>query len=178
MANVSTAKPKVGGAVYVGATTATLPTDTTTALTGFTSLGYISDAGLTNDGSISVDNIKAWGGDIVMTTQTEKVDTFQFALLESLNINVLQEIYGSENVTGSLADGIKIAVNSDAHPARAWAIDMALVDDSAKRITIPNGMITAIDSITYSDSEAIAYNITVTALPDASGNTHYEYIKA
>ena len=39
MATVTAAKPKTGGALHVGATTATLPTTTDATLTGFTSLG-------------------------------------------------------------------------------------------------------------------------------------------
>ena len=31
--------------------------------------------------------------------------------------------------------------------------------------------------MTYADGEAIGYEITVTAFPNSSGVTHYEYIK-
>ena len=55
--NVTTGKPKVGGAIYKGALTATLPTDATTALTGFTSLGYCSEDGLTNSPTRTVDTV-------------------------------------------------------------------------------------------------------------------------
>ena len=48
-AYVSTGKPKVGGAVYAGATNLTLPTNATSDLpSGFTCLGYCSEDGLTN----------------------------------------------------------------------------------------------------------------------------------
>lgn len=176
--NVSTGKPKVGGAVYAGATTATLPTAADSALTGFTCLGYCSEDGLVNSTDIDSDTVKAWGGDTVLTLQTGKVDSFQFTLIESLNADVLKEVYGASSVTGSaLATGISVAVSSKALEARAWVIDMILKGNVLKRVVIPNGTITDIGDIEYKDDDAIGYQITITAVADTSGNSHYEYLK-
>lgn len=178
VANVTAAKPAVGGAVYVAATSATMPTDATTALgTGFTSMGYCSEDGVTNSNSPESDTTKAWGGDVVLTTMTGKEDTFSFTLIEGLNVDVLKLVYGDSNVTGTLATGITVNATADEMEAHAFVIDMVLKDAAVKRVVIPNGVITEVGEVTYKENELVGYEITVTALPDSSGCTHKEYIK-
>lgn len=176
--NVSAGKPALNGAVYRAASGTTLPTDATTALSAdFKCLGYCGEDGLVNSNSPSTTDIKAWGGDTVLTIQEEKTDTFQVTLLEVLNADVLKAVYGSTNVSGTLSTGVTITANAKEAEEGVWAVDMLLNSSTVKRIVIPKGKITEVGDITYSDSDPIGYEVTITALPDASGNTHYEYIK-
>lgn len=174
--NVTTAKPKIDGAIYSAPKGTTLPTDAKTALdAAFKPLGYVSEDGLTNSNSPSSDSIKAWGGDTVATVQTEKEDTFSYTLIEALNINVLKEVYGDDNVTGTLETGITVKANSKELLEHPVVIDMTLRDGVFKRIVIPYGKVSELGDISYTDSDAVRFELTLSALPDTTGNTHYDY---
>lgn len=177
-ANVTTGKPKTGGAIYVAPIGTTLPTDTTSVLDdAFKALGYVSEDGLTNSNSPESDKIKAWGGDTVLDMQTAKEDEFSFTLIEAMNEDVLKVVYGADNVTGTISAGLTITANSKDLEEHAWVIDMILKGGIAKRLVIPSGKVTEIGDIVYSDGDAVGYELTVSAVPDTEGNTHYEYIK-
>lgn len=175
--NVSAAKPAVGGAVSVAPVGTALPEDATTQLNvAFKSLGYCSDDGLTNANSPETDEQNAWGGAVVLTLQTSKSDTFQFKLIESLNVDVLKTVYGADNVTGNLESGLEIAASNDEPEQYSWCIDMILKGGILKRIVIPCAAITEIGDITYKDDEATGYECTISAVPDENQKTHYEYL--
>lgn len=175
--NVSAAKPKTTGAVFAAPLGTALPTDAVTALAAaYMPLGYVSKDGVTNTNSPSSESVKAWGGDTVLDGQTDKPDTFKLTLIEALSVNVLKFVYGDKNVTGTLKDGIVVTANRDEAVQRVLVIDMIL-KDAVKRIVIPRAKITEVDEIIYKDGAAIGYGTKLSAYPDTSGSTHYEYIK-
>lgn len=176
--NVTTGKPNISGAVYVAPIGTTLPTDATTALdNAFVCLGYVSEDGLENNNEMDVSAIKAWGGMIVYRSLNELDDNFALTLIESENVDVLKAVYGDANVTTDADGNVTINVKADDPEEHVWVFELALRNNRAKRIVIPDGAVTARETITYNDSDAVGYGITVSAYPDASGNTHKEYLE-
>lgn len=174
-ANVTAGKPKIGGAVFAAPLGATLPTSVNDALTGFTCLGYVSDAGVANDNSPTSQSIKAWGGDTVLNLQTDRPDTFKLTLLETMEVEVKKIVYGDSNVTESNGE-IVVKATAEELEGHAFVIDQALKDGAKQRIVIPEGRISALDTITYADNSAVGYGITINDIPDENGVYHYEYL--
>lgn len=179
---VSTGKPKTGGAVSVAPVGTTLPTDPFADLdVAFSGLGYISEEGMTHAEARENQDIKAWGGDIVDSTQTSKDDTFSGTFLEIMNINVQKLVHGDDNVEEKETEGAEkkaymaVKANAEELGEKAFVVDMILKGGIPKRLVIPKGKVTEVGEVTYVDNEPIGYPVTIKALPDEQGNTHYEY---
>lgn len=157
----SSANVKVGttGKIYVGPVGTTLPTaHSTTPAAGFTELGYISDAGVTEAMATTTNKIRAWqNADVVREVQTEHDLTFKFACLET-NATVLATFYGNYT-TGD------IEINGLQPVAQEWVLDVIDGVDVI-RVVIPYGQITDRGDVQYVNADAVMYDMTVTAYPD------------
>lgn len=179
VANVTAGKPKVSGHVFRAPIGTAIPTDAVTALNqAFVDLGYISEDGLTNANSPETETILAWGGTPVLHTTTSKDDTFTATFISSMNPEVLKMVYGDENVTGTdVATGITVAANAKDLTDYIYVIEMIAKGNVAHRVVLPSAKPTEIGEISYTDSEAVGYEVTLGCTADASGNTHYEYFQ-
>lgn len=176
--NVTAGKPNTTGAVYRAPLGTTIPTNATSDLdAAFVCLGFCSDDGVTNSGEMESENIKAWGGQNVLTTSSSTDDSFTFKLIEALNKDVLKFIYGSANVTGELTqgNGIAVGVKGYSQDDSIIVIDMVMRNNAVRRIVIPSATISEVGEIAYTDSEAVGYEVTLACAADSLGNTHYEY---
>lgn len=175
---VTASKPKIGGAVWRALAGATLPTTAVTELgNSYANLGYISSDGVKNTTEITSENVKAWGGDVVLSAENGKVDTFQLKFIETTNVDVLKAVYVDDNVDGTIDAGITVRANSKEHTEDIFVIDTILKGGAIRRLVIPRGKITAIGEIQYVDNVPVGYDATITALPYETweGDTHREY---
>lgn len=175
-ANVSAGKPKVSGAIFRAPIGTTLPTTAVAALDeAFVNLGFVSEDGVTNSDKNSAKVIKDWSGVTVATINEGKEDSFKFKLLEVMNVEAKKLTYGDANVSGTLSTGITVKSNAADPDEYVYVIDMELNGGYAHRIVIPKGTVTEVGDKEYKSGDLIAYDITLSAVQDASGNTHYEY---
>ena len=179
VSNVTAGKPEPTGAIFRAPVGTTLPTSTETELdtTVWKCLGFCSDDGIKNSGEMDSENIKAWGGQTVLTTSTSTDDKFHFKLIEALNEEVKKFIYGNANVSGSLADGIAVEVSGYSQEDSSIVIDMIMRNNTKHRIVIPSATIAEVGEIAYVDNDAVGYDITLSCATDSDGKTHYEYTK-
>ena len=102
--------------------------------------------------------------------QTDFSTTYSFTFLETLNSDVLKTVYGDSNVTTTPATASKgtlhvVKVNADVLPHKSFVFEVK--DGDAKiRIHVPDGQVTEVGEVTYSDGEVIGYQVTVEAYRD------------
>jgi hypothetical protein len=151
----------ITGKVYSGATSATAPTTSTSTLTGFTELGYVSADGVSFTIDKSTNQIRAWqNADLVRELITEGTVTYSFMLLETTQ-EVVELYFGAAMVDG------KIEINpASTGGKKSFVIDVV---DGAKAIRhyIPSGEVMSVEAQTIQNGEAIAYGVTITAYANA-----------
>lgn len=175
-ANVTAGKPKESGGVYRAPLGSTLPTNASAALdAAFQGLGFVTDAGMTQRYNYQSTEIKDWGGATILTTEEGLTDTYQFVLAEALNVEVLKTFFGDDNVEGTLATGITVKGNSKSIPAACYVFELAISGGGYRRIVLPNAKPSTRADVQYVGNNVVGYGITLTCMPGAQGDTHYEY---
>jgi len=173
--NVHTGRPNVGGAIFTAAAGTPVPADATSPLpNAFVELGYASEEGITNTIETETNAVNAWGGDEVLNEITNRSEGFNFKLIET-STETLKEVYGAQNVSVG-ADGTAVLHNASALPERVHVYEILMGSGQVKRIVVPRVKTTELGDVVYNGSDPIGYELTLAALPDADGNTAYEYI--
>lgn len=166
--NIAIVRPVVNGAAWVADSTASTPTGASEALTGYQSLGWLTEDGITMTVNKETEDLKGFGGDTAVTLQTSHDVEFVFKPME-WNDTVAKELFGT---TATAAAAI---VNADELPTRKYVFDMRGRGNTLVRVVVPNCQLTNMGEFAFKHNEPMAAEFTLKALPDAQGNKVYIY---
>lgn len=177
VAAVSTTKGVSGGYFFSAPSTATIPTDYTTALTAdFVNLGFIADDGVTESIETDAENITDMNGDTVYTAQSSRTETITAKLIE-VKEAALKEIYGQSMVTTTTNGDLTVKHGSHSDSERIYVLELVLRDGRRWRQVVPKGQVTEVGELTLASGEVAGREITITCNVDANGISVYDYIQ-
>ena len=173
------APAKASGAIFTAPLCKAYPTDPYTAFGPlFGERGYVSKEGVTESIDSKESKVIAWGGDAVATLTEEHSVSYKFTFLDTSK-EVLAEVYGADQViTHAGANGkpgfTEARLTSLSPNPKVWAFRV-LSQGRVMNVVIPNGQITKRGDVKYVHTDAIAYEVEVTAYPDDNGVKAYKY---
>jgi len=150
----------------------TIPTEAVDA-------GYVSEDGLELTIDRSTNDIKDWSGTVVKKILETFKGELKWTQLET-NEQSLKNFAGEGNVeitraTSSTGTRTTVKIKADELPHKSWYFKMK--DGNAKiLIFVPDGQVTATDTIKFSATDAIKWPVTLTCYPDKSGNSIYIFL--
>lgn len=163
---VTAPKPNSGGVMYGAPAGTTLPTDATTALNAaFVKLGYLTSDGTTNEEETDSTDVEAFGGDVVLTLQTSRKESFTQSFLQTLDPDVLKEYYGQENVTTDAAGNITVRHNARANGRRVYVQEFLHSNGTIQRTVIPEGELFRSGGVQSQNGEPRSFESSITAYP-------------
>lgn len=176
---ITVGQPTDGGCVYVSFKQADLPTDATTdadTLTGYESLGDISENGMTLGQSLTSNDFKDWHGDVVLSSISEDKKTIKLEFLETSRASVAKLRYGSDNVTVD-ESGVVTAIHSK--PAIDQKISL-FVDELEstgflRRMCFENVKIESIDDESHVKNSLLVFGVTFKILVGSDGKDLHIY---
>lgn len=177
--NVFIGKPEqsVTGAVATAAVGTACPSDAKVQLgSAWTASGYVSEDGVSFSQDRSTTQIKDWSGANIRTLLDEFTGTIQYAEAET-TYETMCRMVGASNVTKTVATTqhgtqLKVAFGPELPPAQAFCFSMK-DEDRRMRLFVPNGQVTAVDSVSFVRNDVVKWNFTITANADSSGNSIY-----
>lgn len=147
-----------------------------TAISGFTSSGYVSEDGATLTTDISTTDLKEWNKNTVRRLLDSFDGTVSLTLIQ-LDEEGAKQCFGEDAVTVTAATStkgkrMKIAIGASLPEPQAWALRMK-DGDARMLVLIPNGQVTSGVEITFVANDAIKLPVTISANDDGTGHSMY-----
>ena len=168
-----------GPGIWMAPVGTSAPTDATSALAAdWSTLGYLSEDGVTLSQSTNSEDIYPWQGrSPVRTMITERNLAMEFSMFE-FNEQNLQLYFGMEQATQGTADSWSLNVVSNA-PAQIYSFVIDVADLDVKvRYYIPRGSLSDAGDLEITDSGVMALPVTLKTLDSAGELMEIFYSKA
>lgn len=174
--NITSSNPGRNGVMFRAPIGTDLPTNAVSELNkAFKDLGIVGEDGVTQAITRDTEDIKAYGGDIVYTVQTDFGEEFTMVLYESRNADTLKAVFGDDNVVVGNDGTLTVKHNKAKLPRSSFVFDHE-IDQGVKRQVMEIGQIVSVGDIVNVHSDIVKYELTVKAFPNADGNVLVEYI--
>lgn len=180
---VSIAQPIEGGAAWVCFDDdPAYPTDAVTPmkdLPGWHSLGELSTNGFTESKSVSSDPKRGWHNTVLLTSESERTETYKAEFLEYVRASVAMLRHGVDNVEVN-EDGSwsHLKHGATANQTPAFVFDELESNGHLHRTLVKRASGTEFDDVGHAFGDLIYYGMTFTALEPKGGGSAIEEWRA
>lgn len=183
--------PNVTGGVHIGPLGLALPpaadpfVDAADHSTQLKNVGYVSEDGVTGSEDRSINEIAAWGGEIIAYLQESFSVEWQLKLLQIMNPEIAKLAYGDDNVAVTAATEahgnlLAIKVNKNLLPKKTVWVDSFYADGSPglkrMRWVAPLAQVSEKGDFQTVHTDITGHELTLKLLPDEHGNNAYIYL--
>ena len=176
-ANVSVGKGVQGGYFFSAPTTATLPTDYSTALPStYENLGYLTSDGLVISESVETSDFNDLNGDVIETARSSREETMQVTFAEK-KAATEKELYGQAHVTDD--HGMMTIDHTNAErDERIYVFDAILKNGRRARIIACKGKVTELGDVTWASANLVARQATIKCMVGDDGWSVREIVQS
>lgn len=166
---ITVGQPSEGGCCWTCfAENPTLPTDAATkmsTLTGWESLGELSENGFTEGKTVTEGKHKGWHGSIVLAAVTDEENTYKAEFIEVNRPSAAKLRYGSKNVeTASDGSVSHVAGKVGAGDQVPLVFDELESNGYLRRTVVRKASISSFDDVPHNRGALMVYGMTFTAI--------------
>ncbi len=173
--NVSTGKPRSGGAVWVAPAGTTMPTDAVSELgPAWVNVGFISEDGVVFSRSEDSNSFRDWEGTEVESEQSNFSETMKMKFIET-NEQTMKIVWGDDNVKVDEQSNLAVIHKGCVEEERAVVIDTRMKKRRQRRHCVPRAKLSSVGDVTYNRSNLVGYEVTFKNLQDDEGAASREY---
>lgn len=166
---ITVGQPSEGGCCWTSfAENPTLPTDAVakmSTLTGWESLGELSENGYTESKSVTESKFKGWHGSVVLASISEEENTYKAEFIEVNRPSAAKLRYGSKNVeTGADGSVSHIKGKPSAGDKIPLVFDELESNGYLRRTVVRKASIASFDEVPHQKGSLMVYGMTFTAI--------------